>query len=92
MKSSKRNITVLKQICNLIPSHLVPRLAREHGVDKKARTFSPWSHVVTLLHVQLSHALSINDVCETLFPMRTEIVTRKWLRISSGRPFTIYTR
>ena len=66
MKSSKRNITVLKQICNLIPSHLVPRLAREHGVDKKARTFSPWSHVVTLLHAQLSHALSINDVCDTL--------------------------
>ena len=66
MKSSKRNITVLKQICNLIPSHLVPRLARKHGVDKKARTFSPWSHVVTLLHVQLSHALSINDVCDTL--------------------------
>jgi hypothetical protein len=56
----------LKQICNLIPSHLVPRLAREHGVDKKARTFSPWSHVVTLLHTQLSHALSINDVCDTL--------------------------
>lgn len=66
MKSSKRNITVLKQLCNLIPSHLVPRLAREYGVDKKARTFSPWSHVVTLLHAQLSHALSINDVCDTL--------------------------
>jgi len=66
MKSSKRNITVLKQLCNLIPSHLVPKLAREHGVDKKARTFSPWSHVVTLLHAQLSHALSINDVCDTL--------------------------
>jgi Transposase DDE domain/Domain of unknown function (DUF4372) len=66
VKSSKRNITVLKQICNLIPSHLVQKLARKHSVDKKSRTFSPWSHVVTLLHVQLSHALSINDVCDTL--------------------------
>ena len=44
----------------------MPKLAREHGVDKLARTFSPWSHVVALLYAQLAHALSLNDVCDAL--------------------------
>lgn len=58
--------SVLGQICNLIPKHLVPRLARETGVDKRSRTFSPWSHVVSLLYAQLTHAISLNDVCDSL--------------------------
>ena len=41
--------TTLQQVCNLIPPYLVSKLARKHGVDKKARTFTPWSHVVSLL-------------------------------------------
>jgi len=41
-------------------------LAREKGVEKKARTFSPWSHVVSLLFSQLSHAIGLNDVCDAL--------------------------
>jgi len=44
----------------------VPQLAREHGVAKKARTFLPWSHIVALLYTQLAHALSLNDVCDSL--------------------------
>jgi hypothetical protein len=44
----------------------VPKLARRHGVDEQARTFSPWSHVVALLYAQLTHALSLNDVCDGL--------------------------
>ena len=58
--------SILRQVVELIPSHLVPKLAREHGVDERARTFSPWSHVVSLLYAQLSHALSLNDVCDAL--------------------------
>ena len=57
---------MLRQLVELIPTYLVPKLAREHGVEAKARTFSPWSHVVTLLYAQLSHALSLNDVCDAL--------------------------
>jgi hypothetical protein len=57
---------VLKQICNQIPRNLVPRLARKHGVDKKAREFTPWSHIVALLHSQLAHSLSLNDVADTM--------------------------
>jgi hypothetical protein len=44
----------------------VPKLARQHGVDAQARTFSQWSHVVALLYAQLAHALSLNDVCDGL--------------------------
>jgi hypothetical protein len=58
--------TVLRQVCNHIPGYLVPRLAHETGVDEKARTFSPWSHVVTLGYAQLTHSLSLNDVCDAL--------------------------
>jgi hypothetical protein len=57
---------VLRQLVELIPAYLVPKLARAHGVETQARTFSPWSHVVTLLYAQLSHALSLNDVCDGL--------------------------
>ena len=35
-------------------------------MDKKARTFSPWSHLVALLYSQFTHALSLNDVCDAL--------------------------
>jgi len=58
--------SILKQLCNMIPSHLVSRLAREHGVDEQARTFTPWSHVVALLFAQLTHAIGLNDVCDAL--------------------------
>ena len=58
--------TVLRQLVELIPSYLVPKLAREHGVDARSRTFSPWSHVVALLYAQLAHSLSLNDICDSL--------------------------
>jgi hypothetical protein len=56
----------LAQLCNFIPGHLVGKLAREHGVDAKARTFSAWSHVVAMLYGQLAHAIGLNDVCDAL--------------------------
>jgi hypothetical protein len=57
---------VLRQLVELIPAYLGPKLARQHAVEEKARSFSPWSHVVALLYAQLSHALSLNDVCDGL--------------------------
>ena len=65
-KPTRCKYAILKQICELIPPYLVSKLAREHNVDKKARTFSPWSHVFALLYAQLTHALSLNDVCDAL--------------------------
>ena len=63
---SRSQFAVLRQICNLIPSYLVPKLARETGVNKKARTFSPWSHLVSLIYAQLTHAIGLNDICDGL--------------------------
>lgn len=64
MKPNKSNLSTLKQVCQLIPPHLVQKLANKNGV--KTRKFSAWSHVVTLLYTQLSHSLSLNDVCDSL--------------------------
>ena len=60
---SRRHTTVLRQLVELIPAYLVPKLARETGVADRAGTFSPWSHVVTMLYAQISHAFGLNDVC-----------------------------
>lgn len=65
-KPTKSRLPVFAQLCKLIPPHLVSKLAREHGIDKQARTFTPWSHVVSLLFAQLTHAIGLNDVCDTL--------------------------
>jgi hypothetical protein len=65
-RPSRQQPTVLRQLIELIPAYLVPKLARHYGVEGQARTFSPWSHVVALLYAQLSHALSLNDVCDGL--------------------------
>ena len=63
---TKHYSSTLHQLCKLIRSHLTEKLARENGVDKKARTFTPWSHVVSLLFAQLTHAIGLNDDCDTL--------------------------
>lgn len=62
--ASKLNF--LRQICNFIPEFLVPKLARETRVEEKSRTFTPWSHVVSLLFAQLTHSIGLNDVCDAL--------------------------
>ena len=65
-KPTRGKFSLLRQLCNLIPNHLVPHLARAHAVEEKSRTFLPWSHVVSLIYAQLTHALSLNDVCDAL--------------------------
>jgi hypothetical protein len=65
-KPTASKLSVLGQLCNLIPPHLVSKLARETGVDSMARSFSAWSHVVSMLFAQLTHAVGLNDVCDAL--------------------------
>ena len=66
MPPSKHKMAVFVQICKLIPRNLVSKLARKHGVDKQSRDFDPWSHVVSLIYAQLSHAISLNDISDAL--------------------------
>jgi len=35
-------------------------------VEARSRTFTPWSHVVSLVYAHLSHAVGLNDVCDAL--------------------------
>lgn len=63
---ARYSYTILKQVCNLIPGGKVDELAEEYGVDEQSRTFSPWSHTVSLVHAQLTHAIGLNDVCDSL--------------------------
>jgi hypothetical protein len=65
-KPTPAKFSLLRQLCNLIPNHLVPQLAREHSVEERSRTFRPWSHVVSLIYAQLTHSLGLNDVCDAL--------------------------
>jgi len=66
MKPKGAKFTVLKQLVEKIPAYLVGKLAREYGVDSVSRAITPWSHVVALVYTQISHALSLNDVCDSL--------------------------
>src|SRR6266481_3762590 len=59
-------LTVVRQLCNYIPNHLVPKLARQTGVEEQARTYNEWSHLVALLYAQLTHSIGLNDVCDAL--------------------------
>ena len=43
---------------------MVPKLAREHEVD--ARKFSAWSHVTAQICGQVTHAVGLNDICDSL--------------------------
>ena len=65
-RPTRHKFSILRQVCNLIPPFLVPQVARETGVNKKARTFSVWSHLVSMLYAQLTHCISLNDVCDGL--------------------------
>src|SRR5512142_1303994 len=66
INSTASKFNILRQLCNLIPTFLVSRLAREHNSEADARTFSHWSHVVSLFFSKLTHSFGLNDVCDAL--------------------------
>ena len=63
---TRHKFSILKQVIEKIPSYLVGKLAHKHRCDKKSRSFSPWSHVVTMVYAHLAHSLGLNDICDTL--------------------------
>lgn len=66
MNPSKHSLTILGQLFKLIPRNLIPKLAKKHSIDEKSRSISATSHVLTLMFGQLSHAISLNDICDCL--------------------------
>src|SRR3974390_2608492 len=63
---ARSKFNILRQICNLIPQHTVSKVARATGAEDRSRTFTPWSHVVSQCYAQLTHSISLNDVCDSL--------------------------
>ena len=64
MSSQEHNMAVLGQIVKHIPAKLIEKLKAKHKIQ--TRSFSETSHVVAMLFAQLSHALSLNDICDCL--------------------------
>ena len=83
-----KKYTMFKQVCNLIPPHLVNNLAKEYGVEEKSRTFLPWSHVVSHIYAHLTHAISLNDVCDALRMNRGFLATIRGATAPSRNNFS----
>ena len=70
-KATDSAYTTLHQIVQCIPPWMIQRIANEVGVD--TRGFSATSHVVALLAGQLTHAFSLNEVCDSLALREAEL-------------------
>lgn len=79
---ARTNDVILHQLLKLIPRGMVNRIARETGIDAKARTFSVMSHLTTMLFAQLTGAISLNDVCDWL-RMKARVLLRHGLSAPS---------
>jgi len=55
---------VLGQIFKQIPAKLIEKLKNKYKIQ--TRSFSETSHVAAMIFAQLSHALSLNDICDCL--------------------------
>ncbi|NQT13223.1 MAG: DUF4372 domain-containing protein [Planctomycetes bacterium] len=73
VKSAGIKRAIFRQVCELIPPHLVSKLARKHGV--KSRGITPWSHTVSMLFAQFTHAIGLNDVCDALRAHRSAMAS-----------------
>ena len=65
-KPNSSTIPVFKQICEIIPTHMVAKLGRQFGCDLRARKFTVWSHVVSMIYAQLARVTGLNDLCDDL--------------------------
>ena len=57
-------MSVLAQITSWIPDRIIENLARKHRIQ--TRSFSATSHVISMVYAHLAHALSLNDICDSL--------------------------
>ena len=64
MTPTKHTMSVLAQIISWIPDRIIENLARKHRIQ--TRSFSATSHVISMVYAHLAHALSLNDICNSL--------------------------
>ncbi len=61
MSLKKHNVVVLGQIVKHIPAKLIEKRKAKYKIQ--TRSFSETSHVASMIFAQLTHALSLNDIC-----------------------------
>jgi hypothetical protein len=61
-KATHTAYTILRQISTLVPREFVNDAAEDLKI--KWRAFDPWSHLMTLVTVQLSRQESLNGICD----------------------------
>lgn len=66
INSTASKLSVLRQLCNLIPTYRLAGIVEKHNSGKHAREFSHWSHVVSLLFSKIVHCFGLNDLCDQL--------------------------
>ena len=64
MTPTGHTMSVLAQITSWIPDRIIENLARKHRIQ--TRSFSATSHVISMVYAHLAHALSLNDICDSL--------------------------
>lgn len=79
---ARSNDVILHQILKLIPKGMVGRIARDTGIDAKARAFCVMSHVTAMIFAQLTGAIGLNDVCDWL-RMKAHVLMRHGLSAPS---------
>ena len=64
MTPTRHTMSVLAQITSWMPDRIIENLARKHRIQ--TRSFSATSHVISMAYAHLAHALSLNDICDSL--------------------------
>lgn len=64
MSPEKSTMCILAQILALIPNNVIPSLIEKYRI--RTRGFDVASHFAALVIAQLSHSVSLNDICDNL--------------------------
>ncbi|MFM7182753.1 MAG: DUF4372 domain-containing protein, partial [Verrucomicrobiales bacterium] len=75
---TRANNVVFLQLFKLVCKSRVNKIARETGVQAKARSYCVFSHLAAMLFAQLTHAIGLNDVCDWL-RMKAHLLARSGL-------------
>ena len=65
LKSNAHSIHTLYQISTHVPREFVNAAAKAHKI--KWREFDPWSHLMTLVSIQLSRHETLNGICDIVW-------------------------
>ena len=90
--------TVLSQIAAFLPRHEFEKLAKEHHVGRKFRSFSRWSQFMALMIGQLAGRVSLRDLADNiatrsrrLYHLGMRSVSRSNLaRVNDNQPAALY--